>query len=69
MNTEDKDDITSYYKRLANPVCTLSRTQKGMIGNYNKVVTRQAQSRQAAPYTGRETEPCQIPLRGSIRLF
>jgi hypothetical protein len=40
------DSNTAYYKRIANPICTLSTTQKGMIGNYKKVVSRQSQSRQ-----------------------
>ena len=36
-----------YLKRISNPVCTLSRTQKSMIGNFRQNVDRQHQSRQA----------------------
>ena len=39
-------DNLEYYKRLSNPMCTLSKTQKGMLGHFKSDVSRQAQSRQ-----------------------
>jgi hypothetical protein len=41
------DTEICYLKRIANPVCTLSRTQKSMIGSFRQNVNRQNQSRQA----------------------
>jgi hypothetical protein len=42
----DDSDNLGYYKRISNPLCTLSKTQKGMLGNFKKNVSRQTQSRQ-----------------------
>ena len=47
MENKNMENNTHYYKKLSNPICTLSTTQKGMIGNYRKVVSRQSHCRQA----------------------
>ena len=41
-----EDDDLNYLKRIANPVCCLTKTQQTMLGSFKKNVDRQSQSRQ-----------------------